>query len=715
MGNLNSRVIEDDDERIIRISNNLEDLDREYARWLQISYDHKKITDGKCLAKYGCTNTELYLKLRAQLLKNQKLEEPVHVTSVPESSSVMPADVDNNFTNTIQDIQANIDKSKSICKKDPNIVIIDDIIDNTNPDYNDKQLYDMYDKYNMLPQDQKNLSNSYSISIWGKSVPDMFKYMQAKLNNYNINFLRTPTDKTRMDYIAAMNYVSQDKLALEIAKLDCCINSSNRTFCESVYLKAKSESIDYQPYKPDIKNRIVPFLTPDEYHNLTGTEIGDPYNYLNIDKEKLYYQTIQDLQNQLSGNLNSIKGNDIIQDKILNLGWNPFVRINGETVKYARDKQKKWLETVLPSIDIINMSDYSTNLTNDQLKLDKINSILIPIFIVVTYHSDLGLNKVSKVGIGLDSISKVYTWEDGIGCVERNFYDNDPSVHILIAGIFVDESIFDFLKNNIVRIVNDFNQTYRDLSTKDCLIRVFLTMIHNLNSVLGDNDIEHLKYSDNPKMYVFYDGKPAEYKSGDCTNKAYAMINQYNKSCKDVNESDIMDTITNKLIENMYLYTEKNHVAESHLANIRKILHPESVVTLNEVKVPFGLDDKGLYINFPKDLQKEYEEAHKLLLLYGSNNMDGIKHELAHLYYIDWVIEKKLKYTRKSSKKYKELIDLRARVLNDFKKYFKIVAVNDPKFDFMAYLKTTEYYTKRMEIDYKTMEGIGKIIVMTKK
>ena len=69
----NSPVVEDEDDRIITISNNLEDLDKEYQRWLLIPYDHKKHTDAKCLAKYGCTNTELYLKLRAQLLKNHKL------------------------------------------------------------------------------------------------------------------------------------------------------------------------------------------------------------------------------------------------------------------------------------------------------------------------------------------------------------------------------------------------------------------------------------------------------------------------------------------------------------------------------------------------------------------------------------------------------------------------------------------------------------------
>ena len=713
MANLNPPVVEDEDDRIITISNNLEDLDKEYQRWLLIPYDHKKHTDAKCLAKYGCTNTELYLKLRAQLLKNHKLEDPVEIKSVPEAGSVNPVTIDNNFTDTKENRALKIQKSNSITDKDHNVVIINDFVDDNYDNYTIEQLIDKYNKYLMLPQNQKELSDNYSFRLWGKSVPEMFKYMKAKINRFKVDSLtRTLDDRTMNIQIAAMKGFDSDKLALEIGKLDSCINSSKRTFCESVYLKTKSESIDYQPYRIKMDKQIVPILTPDEYHDLTGVEINDPYNYLNIDKEKMYYDTIYNLQNQLNNNTDD---SNSVADKIIKLGWNPYIGINGNTIKYAQSKQKDWLDTVIPDVDVIDISRYKTEFTNENLKVDKVNSILHPVFIVIKY--DNYSHNTTDVGITLDSIKNVYTWKDGIGCIKDNFYDNNTdNTSIKIACFLVDDNIYDRIQDIIENIVNNFKESFVNINDKDCLLRVFFVLIYNFNKLLGDSDIEHIKLINNPRIYILFDGSNKEF---NCITNAYdkifVMINRYNTSCKEVSESEIMDTISSGLIENLFITTSKNKVAESHLSNIRNILHPESVISINEVKIPFGLDDKGLYINFPKDLQKEYEEAHRLLMLYGSNNMDGIKHELAHLYYIDWVIERKLKYTSKGSKKYKQLIDLRARVLNDFKKYFKIVCANDSKFDFMKYLKTTEYYTKRMEIDYKTMEGIGKIISTTSK
>lgn len=65
---------------------------------------------------------------------------------------------------------------------------------------------------------------------------------------------------------------------------------------------------------------------------------------------------------------------------------------------------------------------------------------------------------------------------------------------------------------------------------------------------------------------------------------------------------------------------------------------------------------------------------------------------------------------KKGDNSYKELIDLRARVINDFKKYFKIVQSIEPDFDFETYIKDSEYYDKTIIVDKHTLKYTGKTI-----
>ena len=88
---INSTTDQNDPERIIKLSNNIAELDAEYNNWLQNPFDRRKVGDTKCLAKYGCTNTELYNRIRSKLLAVEKPKETVDVSvavqdvNVPES------------------------------------------------------------------------------------------------------------------------------------------------------------------------------------------------------------------------------------------------------------------------------------------------------------------------------------------------------------------------------------------------------------------------------------------------------------------------------------------------------------------------------------------------------------------------------------------------------------------------------------------------------
>jgi hypothetical protein len=64
----------------------------------------------------------------------------------------------------------------------------------------------------------------------------------------------------------------------------------------------------------------------------------------------------------------------------------------------------------------------------------------------------------------------------------------------------------------------------------------------------------------------------------------------------------------------------------------------------------------------------------------------------------------------KNDERYTKLINLRARVLNDFKKYFKVVLDAEPDFDFNDYFKKSEYNNATIVIDKSIIRVTAKAI-----
>lgn len=131
----------------------------------------------------------------------------------------------------------------------------------------------------------------------------------------------------------------------------------------------------------------------------------------------------------------------------------------------------------------------------------------------------------------------------------------------------------------------------------------------------------------------------------------------------------------------------------------------------NEAKFPIRFTNHGdLVISTIKDLEQEYQESHKILSGYNEDNIEGIKSELARLFYINSAIEKKIKKMKKGDPSYVQYVNLRSRVLNDFKKYFTIVTKAEPKFDFAKYFQASQYSNKNIVIDNSTLRFTGKAI-----
>nr|DAJ45166.1 MAG TPA: hypothetical protein [Caudoviricetes sp.] len=133
---------------------------------------------------------------------------------------------------------------------------------------------------------------------------------------------------------------------------------------------------------------------------------------------------------------------------------------------------------------------------------------------------------------------------------------------------------------------------------------------------------------------------------------------------------------------------------------------------LQEKSIGFEFDARGnLFVkNFLKNksYQSVYMESHRLLMEYDrANNIEGMKYELAKMYYLNLKISEDL-IKQDRTKKDKELVKIRARVLNDFHKYLKVVLKNEKQFNFSNYYQRSEFCDDSFVITAPTLKHAGK-------
>lgn len=142
----------------------------------------------------------------------------------------------------------------------------------------------------------------------------------------------------------------------------------------------------------------------------------------------------------------------------------------------------------------------------------------------------------------------------------------------------------------------------------------------------------------------------------------------------------------------------------------------EQVSILNEVKrFPIEFDKEGNLIIYKARVGSlafgdEIDDSVQLLQAYrNAANIEGIKYELAKLWYINDCIEKKLK-KRLSNNEYKELIDTRATCLNVFKTNLDYVMKAEKGFNFSDYYNSTPFSDNSTKITANTLKYMVKTV-----
>ena len=142
----------------------------------------------------------------------------------------------------------------------------------------------------------------------------------------------------------------------------------------------------------------------------------------------------------------------------------------------------------------------------------------------------------------------------------------------------------------------------------------------------------------------------------------------------------------------------------------------ESTSIFNEVKqFPVEFDKEGNLIIYKAHIGSlsfgdEIQDSVQLLESYrNTNNLEGMKYELAKLWFINEQIEKQLK-KRLPNDKYKVLIDTRATCLNAFKFNLEYLLKAEKGFNFSDYYNSTPFSDNSVKISASTISYTTSLI-----
>lgn len=385
------------------------------------------------------------------------------------------------------------------------------------------------------------------------------------------------------------------------------------------------------------------------------------------------------------------------KQSILELGWNPEIEFNEKTRKIVFENninkyKDKYKDTC---IDVSFLKEESLEVMTE----GKSREELYPIFILITYtktafgkvirkvthgkytHSAISLDssmnnlfsfnasESNQSGFSVESLKRYNHDDDCIMCVYCFFVKKDKLLHIktkLDWFLLNKKSSHYSYLNCITLVMNkvvELNNTMICSQFVDFLIKdIGVDLTHKSSALVTPNDYTKI---DDPNVYKVYEGP----------------INKY--------DPKKVDKLVNKLKK-----TSKPIV--------------EQWLPVQEAKsIPIQFDKDGNlliknYKNNKLDINEEYWKSHKLLLNYSKNvkaNEEAMKYELAKLWFLNIILESKI-YRNKDEDDINDYQVIRARVLNDFNKYIKMI----PGFNFTEYYNNSPFSDTTIKIDNHTIK-----------
>ena len=467
---------------------------------------------------------------------------------------------------------------------------------------------------------------------------------------------------------------------------------------------------------------------PDEIERIKRTmmdlgwnpENKESYDYLNESFDPVRWDaTMRQLTFWMESTDDWIE-KDRIKQTMVDFGWNPEIEYNTENMVLAKRRieniyKERYCDTLTLDLRPF-IEEFDDSSVIQETKSD---SGIHPVHIVLVKGNSPFSQVIGSVTQGEFSHSAI--------CLDNDFdrlYSFNLDNQLNHGGGFSLESIRNYPKDNRLAVFSffvnhdDYNKIQERVqlllnnikSTTYSIANILMFPFKHINLNLSDSMIcsqfvdsimkmvnvditgkdsskvsPNFLYSksvDNKKIYKIFDGIVSEFNP----KKAERYINRMSKKAKSTN------------------------MMESEAANLLSAyLYP---VVLEARKFPIEIKDNGdiLLTNKFVDFDSEYSASHKLLLEYEkAGNIEGMKYELARLYYMNYILEKRLYHNKYLAQKEKNM-KTRARVLNDFNKYMKVVLKEEPDFNFGAYYEASPFYAHTVEVSGSTVHKIKDII-----
>lgn len=365
-------------------------------------------------------------------------------------------------------------------------------------------------------------------------------------------------------------------------------------------------------------------------------------------------------------------------------------------------------ESSLQLSDLDRARDYGIELRGKKREIEYLQawSLNSGIFIILPCDSEEELdaqwNNLQSMEISLIRISDMRLMEV-FGC-------NNETMYNFLKSIFTNKGFDDFYSFPIVESAVEDVQPVRNLPNTTPFYIPHEIEVFKRNSTFGQvPDKWKSKADEWLRTYKkIYEGKSYDKKDVlDWMSNVRYLSLEYARTQSDGYKQALLEFGWNP-----YMEFNSTNITKAH--DRANAIYHRSITSklLQEKSIGFEFDARGnLFIkNFLKNksYQSIYMESHRLLMEYDrAKNIEGMKYELAKMYYINLKISEDL-IKQDRTKKDKELVKIRARVLNDFHKYLKVVLKEDKQFNFSNYYQSSEFCDDSFVITAPTLKHAGK-------
>ena len=524
-----------------------------------------------------------------------------------------------------------------------------------------KKVHGLKESYSNIPE----LNEDYKKYIT-QNFEDTLKAEEESIEKFGLSIRERY--ETIFDDICSRQYLNEnvnESIALE-----------NEDFVRSVAYQIPTDNITFLPY-----------FTPQELEDIIfkeGVEQPEWFKEYKLLQNGIVSERFMELNKQRLNDLYENINEDT--DTILKLGWSPTIPLTSDNLEKVSATTAFRIRCNVCTNELYD----ATCLHDDGYIEESTKDNKNPVYIILVYTASTFGKMIKQYTHGIythaamsldNSLNKLYSFN------LNNQFNK--------LGGFSIESIEGYKKDN-----------------KDAIMCVYTTFINDdkkrkldkqINYFIGN--IDKTKYSI-LNVFGLIANKPIELANDMiCSQFVDRMLKSVDIDVTGMASSLVTPNDIYKSTSNKIYKVYEGRVDEYNHKKVQAKVNKLSCSSITEAKsapIQFDKDGNLLIIKDIKDVQEEYNKSHKLLLSYDSSgNVEGMKRELYKLWYLNLILERKIYKNKKPEKEYH---DMRARILNDFNKYLKIVNKAEPDFDFTSGYEESPYSDAAIKIHSHTLK-----------